>query len=865
MKIKTRNAINFLTMAFVLCAFLAPQNMQAQKKKKRKRDKTETPVAKSPEKSKDKTIKELTKKSKKIEGLFTMYQDTIMGSLHMIVKEDQIGKEYIYFSQIANGSTDARLFRGRYNGSKIFKVNKHFNKLEFVTQNTSFYFDPDNAVSKSKDANVSSGNMASITVEAFNKETGEYLIKADNIFLKETLQQLKPSKFPGSSPFAFSLGNLDKNKTKVVAINNYEDNTNLEIEYVYSKPSVLNSGSNSVTDARNVSVNVFYSFISIPDNDYEIRLDDPRVGYFTTEVDNQTATNSVPYRDLVHRWNLQKKDPNAALSEPVKPITWWMENSTPVEWRETITQGVLEWNKAFEKAGFKNAMVVKMQPEDATWDAGDINYNVLRWTSSPNPPFGGYGPSFVNPKSGEIMGADIMLEYVHFTNRVMYDKLFDLSAKAEAFNPSKYLKENKMYCSMGHLMHENTMFGQAVLKVAGANDIDMERMKKESMIALIMHEVGHTLGLNHNMKASQLFSPEQLADADFIKGKCLTGSVMDYAGINLTNDRSLQGQFYDTAVGPYDIWAIQFGYTPFTSEGEKVALLNQSTKPELIFGNDADDMRAPGKAIDPRVMIGDLSNDQIGYSVNRIELVNSMMKDVKTKFGKTGESFQELRRAYYILSRQRATAANVISRFIGGIYVDRAMIGQEGATQPYTPVSLVDQKRAMDALKKYVFAPSAFSAPNELYNYLALQRRGYNFFSGTEDPKIHTQVLTYQRNVLAHILHPNTLQRITDSELYGNEYKLSMYMTDLNSAIFKADIYGTVNSFRQNLQLEYTNLLIGALTGKQSSQYTNNAKSMALYCLKNIRTMAAPSGDVSSRAHKQHLRTLIDNALKEIK
>jgi hypothetical protein len=463
------------------------------------------------------------------------------------------------------------------------------------------------------------------------------------------------------------------------------------------------------------------------------------------------------------------------------------------------------------------------------------------------------------------MGADIMLEYVHFTNRVMYDKLFDLSAKAEAFNPSKYLKENKMYCSMGHLMHENTMFGQAVLEVAGANDIDMERMKKESMIALIMHEVGHTLGLNHNMKASQLFSPEQLADADFIKGKCLTGSVMDYAGINLTNDRSLQGQFYDTAVGPYDIWAIQFGYTPFTSEGEKVALLNQSTKPELIFGNDADDMRAPGKAIDPRVMIGDLSNDQIEYSVNRIELVNSMMKDVKTKFGKSGESFQEMRRAYYILSRQRATAANVISRFIGGIYVDRAMIGQEGATQPYTPVSLVDQKRAMDALKKYVFAPSAFSAPNELYNYLALQRRGYNFFSGTEDPKIHTQVLNYQRNVLAHILHPNTLQRITDSELYGNDYKLSMYMTDLNSAIFKADIYGTVNSFRQNLQLEYTNLLIGALTGKQSSQYTNNAKSMALYCLKNIRTMAAPSDDISSRAHKQHLRTLIDNALKEIK
>jgi len=865
MKINKLNTIKFITMAFVLCAFLLPQNIQAQKKKKRKRNKTEISAPKPPKKTKEKTIKELTKKSKKIEGLFTMYQDTITGALHMVVKEDQIGKEYIYFGQIANGTTDARLFRGRYGGSKIFKVNKHFNKIEFVTQNTSFYFDPDNAVSKSKDANVSHGNMASLKVEAFDKKTGEYLIKAEGLFLKETLQQLKPSKFPRSSPLGFSLGNLDKNKTKVVAINNYEDNTNLEIEYVYSKPSVLNGGSNAVTDARNVSVNVFYSFIAIPDNDYEIRIDDPRVGYFTTQVDDQTATNSVPYRDLVHRWNLQKQDSSAVLSEPVKPITWWMENSTPIEWRETITQGVLEWNKAFEKAGFKNAMVVKMQPDDATWDAGDINYNVLRWTSSPNPPFGGYGPSFVNPKTGEIMGADIMLEYVHFTNRVMYDKLFDLAAKEEAFNPSEYLRENKMFCSMGHLMHENTMFGQAVLEVAGANDTEMERMKKEAMIALIMHEVGHTLGLNHNMKASQLFSPEQLADADLIKGKCLTGSVMDYAGINLTNDRSLQGQYYDTAVGPYDVWAIQFGYTPFKSESEKVALLNQSTKPELIFGNDADDMRAPGKAIDPRVMIGDLSNDQIGYSLDRIKLVDSMMNGVKAKFAKTGESFQEMRRAYYILSGQRATASRVISRFIGGVYVDRAMVGQEGATKPYTPVALKDQKRAMNALKNHVFAPNALSAPNELYNYLALQRRGYNFFRGPEDPKIHAQVLNYQKNVLAHILHPNTLQRITDSELYGNEYKLSTFMTDLNNSIFKADIYGTVNSFRQNLQIEYTNILVDILTGKQSGRYTNNAKSMALYSLKRIRVMAAPSGDVSSRAHKSHLRTLIDNALKEIK
>ncbi|WP_344714428.1 zinc-dependent metalloprotease [Winogradskyella damuponensis] len=863
MNIKKRNVLRLLSLAFVVFAFMAPQNLEAQRKKKNKKSKTEVPAAKP--KSKEKSIKDLTKSSKKIEGLFTMYRDTITGALQMVISDEHLDKDYIHFNQVSNGVVDAGRFRGAYGGSKVFKVKKFYDKIEFVSQNTSFYFDPENAISKSKDANTSEGIMATVKIEAYDKKEGLYLIKADGLFLRETFAQIKPPRFPGSSPMAFTLGNLDKTKTKINSIKNYDDNTNLEVEYVYSNPSVLNGGSQAVTDGRNVSIKVFHSLIAMPDNDYTPRFDDPRVGYFTTEVNDQTATNSAPYKDLVHRWNLVKKDPNAAISEPVKPITWWMENSTPIEWRETIKQGVLEWNKAFEKAGFKNAMVVKLQPDDADWDAGDINYNVLRWTSSPNPPFGGYGPSFVNPKTGEIIGADIMLEYVHFTNRVFYDQLFDL-AKADAeFNASDYLKKNKVLCSFGHVMHENTMFGQAVVEASGGSDLEMARMKKEAMLALIMHEVGHTLGLNHNMKASQLFSPEELADKEFIEGKCLTGSVMDYAGINLTNNRAKQGQYYDTSVGPYDVWAIQFGYTPFQSEAEKIALLNRSTEPELIFGNDADDMRAPGKAIDPRVMIGDLSNDQIGYSIDRIKLVDSMMSHVKTKFSKTGESYQELRRAYYLLSGQRAVAANVISRFIGGVYVDRAMVGQKGAAQPYTPVSLEDQKRAMTALSKYAFAPDAFSAPNDLYSYLAMQRRGYNFFRGPEDPKIHQQVLTYQQNVLSHILHPNTLQRITDSELYGNKYTLSKYMSDLNSAIFKADIYGNVNSFRQNLQISYTNRLIDMLTGKQSSRFTNNAKSMALYNLKQIRTMAAPSGNVSSKAHKQHLRTLIDNALKEIK
>lgn len=855
-----RNSIWQTIATFMLLAatFMTPLNSDAQNKKKNKKRKHKTEVTTPVKKpSKKKTIAALTKSSKKIDGLFTMYQDTITGALQMLISDDNLGQEFIHFAQVADGVLEAGRFRGAYNPTQVIKITKHFNKIEFIKQNTSFYFDPENPLSKAKDANISNANLASLKIEAHDAKKGLYLIKASDLFLKETFGQIKPPRFPGSSPTSFSLGNLDKNKTKINTIKNYPDNLNITAEYVYSKSSILNRGSSAVTDGRNVSIKMNHSLIAMPNNDYKVRFDDPRVGYFTRQVEDQTSTSTTPYRDLIHRWHLKKKDLDAELSEPVEPITWWIENTTPHEWRETIKEGVLQWNTAFEKAGFKNAIVVKVQPDDADWDAGDIRYNVLRWTSSPRPPFGGYGPSFVNPRTGQIIGADIMLEYVHFTNRVLYDKIYNTAANTE-------LNPDMKYCSLGHEMHKELMFANAVVSATGASDLEMERIKKESMLALIMHEVGHTLGLNHNMKASQLFSRAQLNDADFIRGKCLTASVMDYAALNITKDRSKQGQYDDVAVGPYDIWAVKLGYQPFANENERLALLNESTKPEHIFGNDADDMRSPGKAIDPRVNVSDQSNEQIEWSIDRMELSDNLLLNAKTNFLKEGDFYEELKRVYFILTGQKSSAANTISRFIGGVYIDRAAVGQNGATQPYTPVSLEDQKKAMNALKKYVFAADAFDAPNELYNYLASQRRGFNFRS-PEDPKIHNQVLGYQKRVLSHLLHYNTLQRITDSELYGNTYKLASMMTDLNNAIFKTDIYGSVNSFRQNLQLEYTEMLLDILKGKISSKYTHNAKSMALYNLKRIKTMAAPSGNIASRAHKEHLRTLINNGLKEVK
>jgi hypothetical protein len=845
-----------VTLVFLFCGLSFAQD----EKKKEK-----------PEK-KEKTIEELTKSCKKIEGLFTIYQDTITAEVKMSIKEEQLQQEFIYFSQIADGVYEAGSFRGSYRGSTLFEIKKYFNKIEIIAPNTNFYFDPENPLSKSKDANISEALISSSKILAHDKEKGLYLINANDLFLSETLTRVKQPKRPNSPPNQFSLGSFDKNKSKIEEIKNYPENTNIKTEYVFKNPSVRNGGSEAVTDGRNVSIKVFHTFLNLPTEDYEVRRDDPRVGYFITQVNDQTATTTTNYRDRIHRWKLIKKNPEQAISEPLKPITWWIENSTPMEWREVIKEGVLAWNEAFEKAGFKNAIEVKVQPDDAEWDAGDIRYNVLRWTSSPRPPFGGYGPSMTNPKTGEIIGADIMLEFVHFTNRVFYDKLFVDPTSVmeletlEEMQLKKGIEESPLYCSLGSVMHENLLFGTTFLQMMNAPDFELEKVKKESMKALIMHEVGHTLGLNHNMKASQLFSPEELYDAEFIQGKALTGSVMDYAGLNINPDRDKQGHYADMAVGPYDIWAIQYGYQPFENENDRQALLERSTEPELIFGNDADDMRSPGKAIDPRVMTGDLSSDQIQYSIDRIKLVNRLKKDILNQFSVEGEFYDDLRRSFYVLNSQSARAGDILSRFIGGVYVERTAAGQKGAKQPYTPVSLKDQKRAFNALSTYIFSPDAFNTPKEVYNYLAMKRRGFDFFSGPEDPKIHEIVLGYQARVLAHLLHPNTLQRILDSELYGNQYPLDSFMAELNKTMFSSDVKGNINTFRQNLQLTYVKRLIDMIKGSKASRFNMSAQSLALYNLKQIQDwVKKPKGNLSSVAHKTHLNTLIENVLKEVK
>ena len=812
-----------------------------------------------------KTIASLVKPTRKIEGLFTVYQDTTNGSLMLAVSKDKIGHEFIYFTHIVDAPVAAGFFRGAFGSNNVFTVEKRFNRLEFVTQNPNHYFEPTHALARAASANISPAVVS--VQEILAEDSATYLIKADDLFLTEAFTQIKPSPNPNARPGEnFTLGGLSKAKTRVTRVKNYPANTDISVDYVYENPSPINFGGSDITDARNVTVSVQHSLIAVPKNEYVARFDDPRVGFFTQQITDMVSTSAAPYRDLINRWNLVKKDPSAALSEPVEPITWWIENTTPVEFRDVIARAVLAWNPAFEAAGFKNAMVVKVQPDDADWDAGDIRYNVLRWTSSPNPPFGGYGPSFVNPRTGQILGADIMLEYVFVTNRVRQEKAFGTAAMGLEVETA--LDNSGKMCSYADQLQLNVMAGRQALIARGATQIEMRDYINQAITGLILHEVGHTLGLNHNMKASQMLSPKEINDRSITSSRGVMGSVMDYEIVNLAKKGQAQGDYFSSRVGPYDMWAIQFGYTTpladAAAESRRMnTLLARSTEPALTFGNDADITNA-NSGIDPRVNVNDMTSDAIGYMTDRFEVINDLMQGVKSRYTNDGQSYHEMRNAYLVLTGQLNTASTVIARYIGGVYVDRAFAGQPGATKPFTPVSRADQKRAMASLTKNVFAPNSFAAPDGLYNYLQMQRRGFGFFGQPEDPRVHERVLQIQRNVMTHLLSPRVQTRMTDSRTYGNEYPVIEMMADLTSAIFDADARGNVNTFRQNLQMDYVNRLVAIITPPTRTPYDYPSQSAALASLRSIQSKLAGKSGVNAEtaAHTRNILFTIDKALK---
>ena len=502
-----------------------------------------------------------------------------------------------------------------------------------------------------------------------------------------------------------------------------------------------------------------------------------------------------------------------------------------------------------------------MQTSESDWYAGDIRYIVLRVTSSPKPPFGGYGPAFVNLRTWQILGADIMLEYVYFTNRVKYEKLYD--AQSERDKEKSGFKR----CHAGSHLKQGNFFGKlAVGSIGDYSELEQRRILYESLVRLTLHEIGHTHGLNHNFASSYFHSFNNIHDRHITEPVGLTSSVMEYPSINVGTSSNAHGQFYTTVPGPYDLWAIDFGYTPSLKnpedEKERVQkLLSQSSKPELMIGNDSDDMRYPGRGIDLRIMRYDLSDDPVAYAQQRMDVIRSLYPKLRSRYEVKNDSYHSFKDAFLILNREYSQSATIISRQIGGVHMDRAMIGEAGKEKPFLAVPKDQQKWAMTLLNKYLFSPDAFKTPDGVFNYLQWERRG---FSGTKDPNILDMYLNMQKNIFNHVLNMKVMKRISNVELYGNKYGLTEVFHDLTTSCFSADAGTNVNSMRRNLQVEYANRLIQIVHNKGKNKYDHLSVATAYENLNKIKKYASRFNGVDepTKAHRKYLIYIIEKALK---
>ena len=750
----------------------------------------------------------------KLEGFMNILHETEKDKYYLIIEKNKLNKEFIYFTYILNGPQAVGASGGSLGEGYILEFRMFKDDIGLYKINTKFTYDEPNKITQSKLTNIIEAFMGRFKVEV--KEEDRFLISADKLFLSEILTSVTPN-IPReyAEYYDLNLGKLDKEKTYIADIRNYPKNTAVEINYGFFNVKPKPSGSvDAVADKRYTFISARHLFVEMPDDKFEPRVADQRVGYFSQKVTDLSTYDTYPARDLMNRWRLVKKNPDAKLSEPVEPIVFWVENSTPEEIRPFVVKGIEGWNAAFEEAGFKNAVVAKIQPDDAEWDAGDVQYNVVRWASTPSPRYAGYGPSIANPRTGEIIAADIVQEFNAIKRGYTYRKLWGYSEDKDPL--------------------------------------------EQWIVSLTMHEVGHTLGLRHNFKSSWIYDADEIHDTS-ITGKSHIGSVMDYDPINIAPEGKEQGNYFPHAPGLYDRWAIKFGYTPNLSDSEREEILSQSVLPELIYGTDGDAMGSPGSNIDPRAKRYDLSGDPVKYTSERIDVINSKIKELPSIYLTEGETSTEIRSTFFSLTREKRRFMEGVSRLIGGVYSNRVVNGQEGIT-PFEAVAYDDQKNAMNLISTKLLSNNAFTFDPEILKYLQSEKRAaYSPSRGNEDPQLHDLVLGMQGRVLAHILHPRVMQRLVDSAQYGNTYMPQEVLDDLFNAIFVQR--EEVNTFKMNLQSKYTDGLIDALA---DDSYDEISKSAIYSSLNEIEKFSSrPYGDDSYKNHLKFINWKVNKALTD--
>ena len=770
------------------------------------------------------SFEEKVKDYTKIEGLFTFYLKEDKNSVLMEIKPGQLEK--IYLASFTRQSGDAHWFDGSsMMGEFPIMFKKVGDKIQAIEVNVKFRADNNLAINKALESHISNSIMASTKIISNpSDETGAYLIDASNFFITDVggLTQRKGAGFK-----------FDKSNSYYNYIKSFPENSEIDvsIHYISMNPKYKFT----LADSRSMIHKYHISISLIPESNYKPRVVDDRVGHFMTMYQDYSDTYSEsPYVRYINRWDLQKKHPELNLSEPIEPIVFWIENTVPHEFRGAVREGILKWNLAFEKAGFKNAIIVKQMPDDADWDPADTRYNTIRWMIQPGNAYA-VGPSRANPFNGELYDADIRIgsDYLRFyyTDFIEFIDPIQIMAYEDSIMHSNHdchyqdLMKHKMTYAWNYLTATNQISNSRT---------EMKQFVHDGIVDLILHEVGHTLGLRHNFKASSVYSIEELSNPDFTNQYGVTGSVMDYNATNLLDGGN---NYFQTIPGPYDYWAIEYAYSeqePYSRETEKEFLENiasKSTEPLLAYGTDED---TGSRGIDPYTNRRDMTSDPIKHYIKRIDIGNEFIVNLLDNFEKEGERYPKIRSVFFQGFYEYYGGARSIAKFIGGIKHSRHHIGQDYDEYPLEIIDISIQKEALDFYIDYIFDKNSFQYSSDLLNKMAPER--LSDFEGTLwemnrlDFPLHSIVRNIQNTSLYNLFNSRVHNRIIDNKVKvpdGEAFELDYLFNKITKSIWDEVYSGkNINSFRRQLQtlhLEY----LEQVYNNNNNNFPNDSESLS--------------------------------------
>ena len=838
--------------------------------------------------------KKTLKDTEKLTGFFNVYRKR--ENLYVEIKPAQLKMPFLSIVSCARGIGQNGLLGGLPIDDRTLQFERVGDHVLLVQVNERFTTPKGTPIDAARDLSIGNSVLASLKIESEQDSTHALLVDLAPVLVSDITDL-------GEAMHA-ALGKsvrLDNSRSALGKAKNFPDNTELEALLTWTPSDRTGLDVSAVPDERFIPITVHYSFSKLPEVPMAPRYADDRVGYFlSAQKDFSRDEKDSFFMRYIHRWRLEKRDPSAAVSEPVKPIVYYVDKTVPEKFRPWVKEAIEKWQVAFEGAGFKNAIIAKDAPGDSTFDPEDVRYSTIRWITSSEPVFGAIGPSRIDPRTGEILDADILFEASMFQSyRNLYRRITTAQELEEGALPQLKIQREWAHasernaagmtarCDLATAASDAGALLGMTLKMDGTlppgSPVPDEYLHP-AVVWAVMHEVGHTLGLRHNFRSSTSTPAPKLQDVAWTTEHGLYSSVMEYPTPNISYDRAKQGQYWTSGAGTYDKWAIRFGYAPSgaAAADQDVAfatrIADESLQPGHEYSTDEDTY--PADAPDPRSNIFDLGDDPLGYAKGRTDYLAKLWRDDRFEsrvVGDTGD-LTALKRAMDTLVLQYGQAAGMAVKYLGGSYISRVHKGQPGEVDPVVPVAAARQREALDFLSQKVWAADAFNASPKLLQRLSPEHWSHwgtpNPFGVRADYALHDRALVLQAAMLRASLAPALLTRMREAESRSaDSYRVAEHFDRLTKALWGEvgglptalkPLEGT--STRREIQRVYVDQLANMITSPMPGT-PDDARGLARLQLQRIdgrcaRTLLVPTLGDNTRAHLLEARARVKRALE---